>query len=378
MAVIWRVLVVDDEEEICREVKEHLEGEAIARVGDSCKVDSLTAFPAALAKLEAERFDLVILDVRVGSQEAAIPAPEAEAGRRLLEDIKARRYVPVVFYTALPNQVRDLESDLVRVVTKGGSSLANLLEAVRAVFATGLPDVNRALLRHIENVQRDYMWKFVVPNWGALSGTEDRRSLAYLLARRLAMSLSIDGIDDLVASLGGAAEAVESKGIHPVQYYLLPPIMETLMAGDLLRGNENTYYVILTPSCDFVQGKAEHVLLAKCLNLQSQPEYRNWREQGSKATQDRLLKLFKNNREPGQSERFHFLPGAMTIPGLVVDFQQLLATPRAEVEGGIFERLASLDSPFAEALVARFGLYFGRLGTPDLDLDQILENLRHQ
>lgn len=375
MAVVWRILAIDDEEEVCTEIKEFLEGERIAREDDACKVESLTNFPAALAKLEAERFDLVILDVRVGSQEVAVPDPGAEAGRELLEQIKARRFVPVVFYTALPNQVRDLEGDLVRVVTKGGASLGNLLEAVRAVFASGLPDVNRALLRHVEYVQRDWMWKFVVPNWAQLAVSEDRRSLAYLLARRLAMSLSVDGIDALVAGLGGAAATAESRGVHPVQYYLLPPVMETHMAGDLLREGENAYYVVLTPACDLVQGKAEHVLLAKCLDLRSQPEYKNWREQASGTTRDKLLRLLKNNREPGQKERFHFLPGAMTIPGLVVDFQQLVTVPFAEI-GGRFARLASLDSPFAEALLARFGLYFGRLGTPDLDFDQILASLQ--
>ena len=43
--------------------------------------------------------------------------------------------------------------------------------------------------------------------------------------------------------------------------------------------------------------------------------------------------------------------------------------------GGL-ERLASLDSPFAEALLARFTRYFGRLGTPDLDVAVLLQSLR--
>ena len=43
--------------------------------------------------------------------------------------------------------------------------------------------------------------------------------------------------------------------------------------------------------------------------------------------------------------------------------------------GGL-ERLASLDSPFAEALLARFSRYFGRLGTPDLDVAVLLQRLR--
>ena len=40
------------------------------------------------------------------------------------------------------------------------------------------------------------------------------------------------------------------------------------------------------------------------------------------------------------------------------------------------ERLASLDSPFAEGLLARFTRYFGRLGTPDLDVTVLLQRLQ--
>ena len=43
--------------------------------------------------------------------------------------------------------------------------------------------------------------------------------------------------------------------------------------------------------------------------------------------------------------------------------------------GGL-ERLASLDSPFAEALLVRFTRYFGRLGTPDLDVAVLSQRLR--
>jgi hypothetical protein len=40
------------------------------------------------------------------------------------------------------------------------------------------------------------------------------------------------------------------------------------------------------------------------------------------------------------------------------------------------DRIASIDSPFAEALLAEFTRYFGRVGTPDLDLDYIINRYR--
>jgi len=82
----------------------------------------------------------------------------------------------------------------------------------------------------------------------------------------------------------------------------------------------------------------------------------------------------RHNRRDSQSERFFFLPGALSLPDLIVDFQQLVTLQRDHMGG--LERLASLDSPFAEALLARFTRYFGRLGTPDLDVAVLLQRLR--
>jgi hypothetical protein len=58
----------------------------------------------------------------------------------------------------------------------------------------------------------------------------------------------------------------------------------------------------------------------------------------------------------------------------MVDFQQLVTLQRARMGG--LERLVSLDSPFAKALLARFARYFGRLGTPDLDVAVLLQRLQ--
>jgi hypothetical protein len=99
-----------------------------------------------------------------------------------------------------------------------------------------------------------------------------------------------------------------------------------------------------------------------------------WARRASGPVEERLRAILRNNRQGGQAERFYFLPGALTLSDLIVDFQQLVTLPRAQMTA--LERLASLDSPFAEALLARFGRYFGRLGTRDLDVGVILNRLR--
>jgi hypothetical protein len=223
----------------------------------------------------------------------------------------------------------------------------------------------------------------VAVHWERFGDTSDRTALAYLLARRLAMSLSGPGIRQLAQDLGDptGTAAVEGR-VHPMQYYVMPPVELAPLAGDLYQGqigDQTGHWVLLTPSCDLVAGRerAKWVLLARCAPLTEQTEYQKWQAglpQPSRTADRRLCALLRDNRQNGQPERFYFLPGTLALPDLVVDFQQLVTLPREQIDS--LERLASLDSPFAEALLARFARYFGRLGTPDLDLEVIVAKLR--
>ena len=220
-STVWRILIVDDDEQLCGQVREYLEGESLADSEDRMQVETLMDFSVALKTLETRRFDVLILDVRLGSWREM---PEQEAGVATLEAIRARRFVPVVFYTGLPHLVRHLQSPLVRVVEKT-TDLPGLLEAVQGVFTSRLPAVNLALLHHLEAVQRDYMWNFVAQKWEQLGDTPDRTALAYLLTRRLALSLSGPGILQLARELGDPTGVAAVDGrVHPMQYYVMPPV----------------------------------------------------------------------------------------------------------------------------------------------------------
>lgn len=376
----WQILVVDDEQEICNQVKEYFDGESITDDDASVQVTTLTVFEKALNTLENHHFDLIILDVRLESND---PQDE-EAGIYTLEAIKQKRFIPIVFYTGVAHLVRSLETPLIKVVEKT-EGLPRLQDVVKEIFAARLPAVNRALIRHLETVQRDYMWDFVAKHWEQLSDTPDHAGLAYLLARRLGVSLSGPGIYQLAKDLGSSINTVINEGcVHPMQYYVMPPLhLAHPLAGDIYRENiegQAKYWIILTPSCDFAQKKVEEVLFARCELLSEQPEYKTWKTNQSSSDEGKLKALLKNNRQKAQQERFYFLPGTLALPDLLVDFQQLKTLQREELEKPVqqetWERMASLDSPFTEALLARFTRYLGRLGTPDLNLDLVMDRLK--
>jgi CheY-like chemotaxis protein len=381
----WRLLVVDDDPEICERILDGLNGEIVLEPNGQLQVDTLSDFSEALNALEERRFDLLILDVRLRTPDNT--ELDETAGIQTLEAIQQKRFLPIVFYTAAPHLVNPLVSPLIRVVEKT-EQIPGLLGAIREVFSTRLPVVNRALIQHIENVQCNYMWNFVAGNWEQLGQTPDHGGLAYLLARRLAKSLSGSGLRELVEGLGYSPEGIvtSENTIHPMEYYIMPPVNKDPLAGDIYFGKvggQEGYWICLTPSCDLVprkikgsnemKPKAEYLLLARCFLLEKQEEYKNWRNDQSNSNKRRALEsLMRNRREKSQPERFYFLPGVLNLPDLVVDFQRLISMQYEDACDGRIHRSASLDSPFSESLLAQFSKFFGRLGTPDLDIEAVI------
>ena len=361
----WYLLFVDDEAENCELAAKYLDEKVVLEPDEKLKVDTEVEFNNALYRLESYNYDFIVLDVRRGPHEEE---REEEEGIKILQSIKARRFLPVIFYTGLPRKVADLETPLVKVI-ENTMGLPKLLETIQDIMASKLPQVNRELMRHVEEVQRRYMWDFVESNWEKFRDTPDRSALAYLLARRLAKSLDGPGIEKLADRLGDTSRLYcDEEHVHPMRYYVLPPISPRLMSGDIFRGRidaeEIEYFVLLSPSCDIAWDKADWMLFTRCSVLSKEEEYAN------------------NKSKWKQSDRYQFFPRAIEIPNMIADFQQLVAIKKEKLYELIteekIERIASLDSPYCEALTAQFARYFGRIGTPDLNEELIIENLRSQ
>jgi hypothetical protein len=121
--------------------------------------------------------------------------------------------------------------------------------------------------------------------------------------------------------------------------------------------------------------KTEKVLCVRAGLLQEAKEVVQLRESKSPADQKRVMKLVTNNRDSnfGQADQVHFLPGICDFPDLLLDFQN--TEPMTLQEVNALECVATLASPFAESLASRFMRYIGRLGTPDLDGQMVIQRL---
>jgi CheY-like chemotaxis protein len=384
----WRILLVEDKEQQATTTARSLERRPVSTVGEFAAVHKVTDFDKALTQIEDCRYDLIILDIRdqaTAEQESphadaasGDEATSADKGLQVYEEIRRRRFMPIVFYSAVSHLASDLEDPpFVTVVGKLEDEGDLLRQKVTAVFDSGLPWLNRSVALHVNNVLRDFMIHFVEQHWTELRGAEQRGDLAYLMARRLARSLD----SSFVAELGGGTVASTDATVHPTRLYIMPPLPEHF-TGDIVRDVAGDWFMVLTPSCYLVahsgRRKAEYVTVAFCVPLADTDEYRAWVEAGRPASNNapsskRLNQLIGNNRQ-GQQDRYYFLPPAWGMPGLLVDLQRISHISYDEFDR--FTRVATLDDPYAQAIAAQFGRYAGRVGTPDLDVSAVRRRLQ--
>ncbi|HPS20408.1 MAG TPA: response regulator [Candidatus Omnitrophota bacterium] len=373
----WHILSVDDEPDVGRQIKDLLDGR-IKKNGDELIVDVVQDFDVAMRNLDTMLYDLLILDVFKGKPSVG---NTDRPGEGILQEIKKRCFIPVVFYTALPQKVSQYESSLVRIVHKTSGGAAKLKAEIVALIKTGLPKINRQLIEHFSAVEAKYMWEFVEPYWQKFDKASDSKSLAYLLARRLASSFSRTNIHNLVNSFGGTTEQpCDPDEVHPIEHYIWPAVGEQYATGDILSRKEKgavSYYIILTPSCDLVQDEkrttrnAEKVLIAGCFSLASAAEVKEWQKYNDETTskakdaKENLKRIIMNRKK----DRYYFLPGTFFLPDLIVDMESVLTIECSKLQS--FHKAATLDSPFAECLLNRFSRYMGRVGIPELYEEEI-------
>ena len=337
------------------------------------------SFDKAVELLVNETFDILVLDIR---DESGV-TPSDEEGIRVFDEIRRRCFIPIIFYTALPNaSISVSSSPFVQTVSKiAAEPILDMEEAVENVISSGLPRLLQSVSSHLADVERVFMADFVEQNWSDL--VDRPEDMAYLLSRRLAVSFDEEA-ESLATELGQAEETVLENAIHPTRYYV-QPLHSSYKMGDLVAMTELTeedmeterLHVVLTPSCDLVSRagnmNADSVVLLRCFLLDDFKEYQDWVNAPS-ANKEKLLRKLLTSRPKGQEDRYRYLPAAWNVPDCVVDLQSVTSISYEELTS--CRKIASLDSPFAEALSYQFNRYIGRVGIPDLDIDGILRRLK--
>lgn len=373
----WNILVIEDDPTVRRQVLEFLKGaEYSNRPVDLKEVEDLAQ---GLTLIHERKADLVILDVYKGKAEAG----GEKTGIEVLESIRKSGFVPVILYTALPEELEDRKNAFTRLVGKEAGGLNRLKDEIDDLFRIRIPQLARAIISHLDKTLASYMWGFVLSNWDTFESIVDRPEFVRLVVQRLAHTFAREGIEAIVAEVYGTApETLDPGKAHPAEFYVKPSLVAHLLLGDIrVRDTQEgkEFLVVLWPSCDMVtshgrSAKTNCVLCARAFPFAKEDEVREWRESPSTVKKKDAVKNTMQNRRKKSPDRFHYLPGVWDIPHLIVDFQRLEYLDISVAEA--LPCLASLASPFSEALGSRFTRYLGRPGTPDLDTNVALVDLQ--
>lgn|GEM_PF-5664342 len=390
-----RVLIIEDENEQLENITRRV---STFRYSDGVNVvvEGVNNFSEGSARVGRGECDIVVLDVHQDG--VNIGGSEFEAGIAVYRQITCARFVPVVFWTGYTHKVESLENEpFVAVVEKSYDSdvPAKIDEILKSRIVEDLRKLEDGLRIEIAK----HMWDEIVPNWSEYRyGQDDESGISFvsaLLLSRLSRFIDSKRMDVLYSK-------------HPGHRYIFPSVSANLGPGDILYEYETRrWWVVLNPACDLIpraskdssrselRPKVDLLLCASAKPLDEFREYLSWCASKTNAKRKALANFL--TRTEG---RYRYFPSFRLIPHLVVDladtrvvqwdslvdyrdiapsdrdvFIQNQAAPEDFDQSKKFVRIASLASPFAEALVVQHSQYFGRVGVPDFDCESVIKSL---
>lgn len=359
-----KILFVDDQD-IRDDLYEYFNEFKIGEI--TIIADIADTFENGIKKIKENYYDIAILDLCDGE-----PSEETEReGLSVLKEIQKHSFIPIIFYTGIPHTIQDLKSEIVNVVSKA-DGFNELEKAITGIIKSNIGLLKSKIFDHVHNELKKYFWDIIDKEKEIFKCNGNDYSLGYLMLRRLSNSLSKQNIKDILGD-----QFINSTKIHPMEFYIYPTISIEYEAGEII-GNNDEFYILLTPSCDYVERekkggakerKVGKILLAKILNLNSFKQFIDYNSNKNTDNKNKLKSLISNN----SSDRYFFLPKTPFINNSVIDFQNKKMVEYEELT--TFTRLAKLDDPFAQSMVSSFIRYYNRVGFPDIDSDYVLENL---
>jgi len=354
-----KILFIEDDETISQNLIEFYNDYTI--LDYKIKAQSTNSFEEGVTLLKNYDFDIVVLDLFKDGKDK-----DEEAGRKVLTQIRKIVFVPVIFYTGHAYKVAELTSEVIGVVNKG-DGIDGLNTELERIISSKIALIKALIYDHLKESLRQYFWETVDANKEIFIPGENDASLGYLLLRRFANSLSKENIKELLGD-----DKIKEDKTHPMEFYIYPTNSEEYQAGEIIL-KDGVYYSILTPNCDFVKEKGRErkvgkVLLAEAIPLKDSEYYKKYESNKDKYKQT-LAELIESRK----GDRFFFLPKTPFIENLFLDFQKKQMVDYDELSS--YERIAKLDDPYAQSMVASFIRYYNRIGFPDIDSEYVIQNL---
>ncbi len=356
-----KVLIVEDEDAVGNLLEEAISNR-LKELAYNPIIKRCKSIPKSEDALEEFRPHIVTLDLKDESTQ------DMAAGKPAWNFIRDRHFCPVVFFSAnaLPDGFPDGTDPFAQYLNKNEKDASAVAATVEAFIphVIGLDqirgDIEARYARSLQKVSK-LIWK------AEMEADSRTQALIRVTRRRLAAMLE--------------HPLAEEKNIKAWEQFIYPPTDEHhLCTGDVVfcrggdKGKASDFRIILTPPCDLVPGQnaISEVLLGRCIAVADAEVFRRAGVQQNATPTAKLAEKLAKDEVTG----LKLIPKLGDLwPTVVLDFKSLelvqrtsiALSPEAADGNSKFERIASMDSPFREALSWRFMQTAGRPGTPDAD-----------
>ncbi len=372
--LLLNILVVDDDPEVITGLQKTLPHK-INEYNILWEFEKTLSHEVIIDLMKVRRFDLIVLDIYRDRSDKIKKLPEdRKASGKIIQSIRLTRFCPIVVYSdgTLPEEIK--LSAFIQYADKAAGN-DRLVEKIKNIIMTGVPEMARKLHDELDRSSGSYLWNFLEENWSHLQKEEkiNKQVLERLIRKRAAMQIGRLSSDD----------GKELENIEGLEFYIRPPISgDTYRLGEVIRHKQTKEFrILLTPHCYLTIQKAEtkpradFVLTVKLVNAKNIIKQlkgdKAWKGTAAEVIEI-VRKRIKSPADLGRPDgRYWFLPGFLDIPDMYSDFLQLESVPYETLQND-YERMATLDIPFAEALQSCFTKFYSAVGLPNL----IPENFR--
>lgn len=356
-----KVLFIDDEpksvETVIEELESKIDGVECEKVG----------FDVAESTLRIFLPDVVVLDILKGTI-----AEKDRAGLLTCDFIWEKCFCPIVFYSAIPDDVKSevKKHPFVRLVQKGSGSEAEVISYVQEFLPhiEALNSVQNEIRQHV-NHQLRYIAPLIFTK---ITEEEKRKSVLVRASRRRIAAMMDEPLSETIACW---------------EQYLCPPVGSSLMAGDIImrrtgdKNDPSKYRIILTPSCDLVNSgnqrpKVEKVLVAHCTQID---EILSDMNLSARARVDKLKGRVLSFLTRGHGTfclPLPELPGILPQMAANLKYLELIELNKiGNSDQKEYLRVVSVDSPFREMIIWAYVQITGRPGLPERDFEPWVEDI---
>lgn len=310
--------------------------------------------------LEKNKPDILIVDLHLGDGQ------ETREGWNAVKDILNFEIIPVIVYSAYTDEaIQEIfKNVLIRMVQKGSPDTELLKNSLTNAVKIKLSYLNqkKRILKEFSKISLESTRNILNIENGELP---DEDILTFMSITRLTSYLT-------------RATPPETGKFPPESMFIYPPLKidpypeDCLFLGDFLENTDDhgikTLWVVKSPSCDLFFSKTRHakirdVLLVRCFKKSEEyPPFADKEKEGKRSSLSDGLKrktciLLKSPAS------------LMGCPAIMISFKDYYTIPYSEIRSGLkkgsWKKIASLASPYAEALQNLFISDLSRIGTPD-------------